>query len=132
MVHEQALATAASTPAAAPPADFNGRWRNQMSSFMDLNVNGSTVTGTYNSASSAAGGSVQGAVTGVTVGDLIALTVLWTQSGSITSWTGQLTEDQDGTSRLRTLWHLVTNIPNDQEAGKFWMSTWAGADDFVR
>jgi hypothetical protein len=102
-----------------------------MASFMDLTVNGSIVTGTYNSASSAAGGSVQGAVTGVTVGDLIALTVLWTQSGSITSWTGQLIEE-GGAPRLRTLWHLITNVPNEQEPGKFWMSTWAGADEFTR
>lgn len=131
MVHEQALDTAASTPAVAPPPDFNGRWRNQMASFMDLAVSGSTVTGTYNSSSSAAGGSVHGAVTGVTVGDLISLTVLWTQSGSITSWTGQLI-DERGAPKLRTLWHLVTNIPDAQEPGKFWMSTWAGADEFVR
>ncbi|MDB5691940.1 MAG: avidin family protein [Alphaproteobacteria bacterium] len=131
MLHEQALHTAALTPGAAPQPDFSGRWRNQMASFMDLSVNGSNVTGTYNSAASATGGSVQGAVIGVTVGDLIALTVLWTQSGSITSWTGQLIDDSSA-PKLRTLWHLVTNVPDDQEPGEFWMSTWAGADEFVR
>jgi uncharacterized protein YndB with AHSA1/START domain len=99
---------------------------------MDLDVNGASVIGTYNSAASAGGGSVQGDITGVTAGDLISFTVLWTQSGSITSWTGQLTEDEDGSSKLRTLWHLVTDVPDEQEPEKFWMSTWAGADEFVR
>jgi hypothetical protein len=131
MAHEVALETAAMTPAAPPAPNFNGRWRNQMSSFMDLVVSNSTVTGTYNSSSSTGGGTVQGAVTGVTVGDLIAFTVLWTQSGSITSWTGQLIEE-GGAPKLRTLWHLITNIPDANEADKFWMSTWAGADEFVR
>lgn len=131
MLHEQAIEIAGLSPRAAPTIDFSGRWRNQMASFMDLAVNGSTVTGTYNSASSAGGGSVQGAITGVTVGDLIAFTVLWTASGSITSWTGQLIDEASG-PKLRTLWHLVSNIPDANEPDKLWMSTWAGADEFVR
>lgn len=130
MLHEQALDTAALTPVAAA-VDFNGRWRNQMASFMDLTVQGSTVTGTYNSASSSGGGAVQGAITGVTVGDLIAFNVLWSASGSITAWTGQLIEE-GGVVKLRTLWHLVTNVPDAQEPLKFWMSTFAGADEFTR
>lgn len=131
MLHEFALEKAALTLESAPPPVFNGRWRNQMNSVMDLSVNGSTVSGTYNSASSSGGPPVQGAITGVTIGDLIALTVLWTASGSITSWTGQLTEE-NGAAKLRTLWHLVTDVPDDNEDDRFWMSTWAGADEFVR
>lgn len=131
MLHEQALQTADKSLAVAPPPDFSGRWRNQMNSIMDLTVHGNTVTGTYNSASSSGGPPVQGAITGVTAGDLIAFTVLWTQSGSITSWTGQLV-DEAGVETLRTLWHLVTNVPDANEPDKFWMSTWAGADEFTR
>ena len=131
MLHEQALHTAGATPALAPPPNFTGRWRNQMNSFMDLAITGSSVTGLYNSASSSGGAPVQGVINGVTIGDLIAFTVLWLPSGSITSWTGQLVEE-GGVQTIRTLWHLVTNIPDDNEDDKFWMSTWAGADEFVR
>ena len=102
-----------------------------MNSFMDLAITGSSVTGLYISASSSGGAPVQGVINGVTIGDLIAFTVLWLPSGSITSWTGQLVEE-GGVQTIRTLWHLVTNIPDDNEDDKFWMSTWAGADEFVR
>lgn len=131
MLHELALAKASSAPTAVRAPDFSGRWINQMASVMDLTINGNVVSGTYYSASSSGGPPVSGAIAGVTVDDLIAFTVLWTQSGSITSWTGQLIE-QNGVEKIRTLWHLVTNVPDDDEDDKFWMSTWAGADEFVR
>lgn len=99
---------------------------------MDLTIQGSTVTGIYNSASSSSGDPVKGTITGVTVSDLIAFTVLWTGSKSITSWTGQLVH-RNGVETLRTLWHLVTDIPDDpQEPKNFWKATVAGADEFTR
>lgn len=132
MLHEQALLTAEITPFSnKPPSDFSGHWENQLGSTMELTVSGSGVTGTYTSVSSATGdkgGPITGPVKGYTAGDRIAFMVLWPK-GSMTAWTGQLV-DVDGELRLKTLWHLVTEIPDASEPKFLWMSTFAGADDF--
>ena len=33
---------------------------------------------------------------------------------------------------IRTLWHLVTNVPDADEPKELWTSTYAGADEFCR
>jgi hypothetical protein len=33
---------------------------------------------------------------------------------------------------IRTLWHLVTEVPNEDEPTELWTSTFAGADEFTR
>jgi len=131
MKHEYALGTAELSPAIAASPDFSGRWRNQMGSFMDLVVADDIVSGTYNSANSAGGPPVTGAIKGSVIDDLITFSVTWQRSGSITAWTGQLVQD-GAAPKIRTLWHLVTNIPDGDEPTKLWMSTYAGADEFLR
>jgi hypothetical protein len=44
------------TPTIAPsPFDFSGHWVNELNSYMDLHINGNTVTGSYVSAVTEAG-----------------------------------------------------------------------------
>lgn len=72
-----------------PPAafDFNGRWLNELGSYMDITVQGQVVSGTYVSAVSEAGGPTPPfALQGSAVGDLISFTVNWGEA--ITSWVG--------------------------------------------
>ena len=97
---------------------------------MDIVVSGSDVTGTYTSASSGAGGPVTGPLKAYVSGDLISFLVLW-PGGSMTAWVGQLVDEQTD-PRIKTLWHLVTNIPDADEPNKLWMSTFTGADEFHR
>ncbi|MEQ1518132.1 MAG: avidin/streptavidin family protein [Usitatibacteraceae bacterium] len=131
MQHETALLLAGPATTANPPTLFGGRWINQMGSSMDLTINGASVTGVYTSASSAVGASVTGSIIGYVAEDVISFSVLWVASGSITSWVGQLVED-GGQPKLRTLWNLVTNVPDQNEPLKLWMSTFTGADEFHR
>jgi hypothetical protein len=129
--HEAALAVAGSATSADPPTLFSGRWKNQMNSDMNLIIAGSGVTGTYTSSSSAGGPPVTSNIIGYVVEDIIAFSVLWETSGSITSWVGQLIEDA-GQPKLRTLWNLMTNVLDKEEPQKLWMSTFTGADEFHR
>lgn len=132
MHHEHALKTAEASKNAFGPVDFAGTWKNQMGSTMDLTVNGSDLTGEYISKTSAepGGGEVRGPIKGFVKGDLISLLVLW-PSGSMTAWVGQYV-DEDGSGTIRTLWHLVTEIPDEHEDDLLWQSIFAGADEFVR
>jgi hypothetical protein len=131
-MHESALETAENTPFNEVAPDFSGRWVNQMSSVMDLQVSGSDVTGKYNSASSGnpGGDPIEGILKGYVAGDLISFMVLWPR-GSMTSWVGQLVEIE-GVSTIKTLWHLLTEVPDAKEPRFLWQSIFSGADEFKR
>lgn len=131
MLHEHALNTAEATANGNGSVDFSGTWKNQMDSTMTLQVSGADVTGTYTSKTSGSGGTdITGPIKGFTSGDLISFLVQW-PGGSMTAWTGQLTGEGES-AKLRTLWQLVTEVPDDNERGYFWQSTLAGADEFTR
>ncbi|OGB23826.1 MAG: hypothetical protein A3I66_20750 [Burkholderiales bacterium RIFCSPLOWO2_02_FULL_57_36] len=134
MLHEEAIRIAESTKNkhGTTPAAWLGRWTNQIGSTMDLEINGSDVSGLYTSSTSGIGhgGEIKGQLKGYVADDLISFTVLW-PGGSITAWTGQLVGD-DVAPTIKTLWHLVTDIPDADEPTRLWTSTLAGADDFKR
>ena len=127
-----ALANANSPGPTTGAGAWQGVWKNQMGSTMDIMLNGTKLSGSYVSKTSAiGGGSVKSDdLTGFVAGDLIAITVLW-PGGSMTSWVGQMVNDVAAPT-LKTLWHLVTNVPDADEPTKLWQSTFAGADDFTR
>lgn len=135
MLHEEALRIAQASPnnpnPPTYPAAWAGRWENQIESFMELTVAGEHVTGTYTSSNNIEDEEpVTGELKGYVSGDLISFLVLW-PGGSITAWSGQLVDDQVNPN-IKTLWHLVTDIPNALEPDKLWTTTLAGADVFHR
>jgi hypothetical protein len=112
--------------------DFNGHWKNELKSYMDIKVNGNNnVTGKYVSAVSGTGGptpstDVQGTVTG----DLIVFTVNW--GSAITTWAGHGIFDASNQPQILTLWHLVLSIADETDPQKQWETVMAGADTFFR
>jgi hypothetical protein len=137
MMHDSALALALNSENAPASrkgaAAWIGRWYNQMGSYMDLKLANDEITAgsSYTTKTSGAGGSLTSKkMCGYVEGDLISLLVLW-PGGSQTAWTGQLVDDVTN-PRIKTLWHLVTEIPDADEPTKLWMSTFTGADEFTR
>jgi len=49
--------------------------------------------------------------------------------GSLTSWTGQLSEDSEG-PYIRTLWNLTRDVEDAKEDDDLWQSIISGASDF--
>ena len=91
------------------------------------------IRGTYTSVTKDAQGNttkVEGQLKGFFAGDLISFLVLW-QGGSMTAWTGQLTGEGEDNPVLKTLWNLVTEVPNPQDQNFLWLSTLTGADEFT-
>jgi len=118
-------------PSQGANVDLTGTWTNQLGSTMVLATSGQSLTGRYRSAVSGGGSTVDGELVGYTDGDLASFVVNWTTPASLTAWTGQLV-DENGRQVLKTLWHLVQNVPDPNEASGMWKATLAGTDDFWR
>lgn len=116
----------------SPNVNFNGIWVNQHESKMTLTVDADgNVSGKYITKVGAPGDEEEFDLKGFATGDLIAFTVNFGKFGSITSWTGQHTENQTGVE-IKTLWHLARNVPDPQEPDNLWGAILTGADNFNR
>lgn len=110
--------------------DFSGTWQNELKSTMTITQTGDSLSGTYNSATSSAGTSTKGKLTGYVDGKIIAFAVHWDDFQAITSWVGQVApKAQPGDPDvLNTLWQMTKAVaPGDE-----WASINAGADTFGR
>ena len=115
---------------AAGQFDFSGHWQNELTSYMDLQIKGDVVTGTYVSAVSDNGGPTPPVpVYGSVAGDLINFNVNWGQA--ITAWIGHGVVD-NGAPQILTLWHLVQTVDDETNPLKQWKTVLAGADEFTR
>ena len=137
MKHEVALSKALSTqnekkPAAAP-SGFDGVWKNQLGSSMDLKIDGANVTGIYTSKKSLKKDAREaiGDIVGFVDDDIISLVVKWRGVSAMTSWVGQIVT-QNKKDSLSTLWHLISNTPEEQEEDLAWAAILTGADIFHR
>ena len=128
MKHEKTLAKTKTVAGAA--FDFNGAWKNQYGSRMELRVSGKALAGTYESTVSSSGTTIRGDLSGFINGDLIAFSVNW-PTAAITSWVGQVIRDS-GNDVIATLWQMTVNIPDSDEPTGLWQSVYAGADRFSR
>jgi hypothetical protein len=129
---EKALALPALGGTPAHAVDFEGTWTNQLGSTMDLKVIGQVVSGKYTSKVSGnnGGGQVKGDLAGFAAEDLISVVVKWDiPSASMTTWVGQVIQE-DGEEVLRTLWHLIRDIPDAEEKDEAWAAVLTGTDVF--
>jgi hypothetical protein len=112
--------------------DFNGHWRNELGSYMDIKVDGNNyVKGKYVSAVSGDGGPTESRdIIGTVTGDLMSFTVNWGEA--ITAWVGHGVFDSDNQPQILTLWHLVMSISDETNPENQWQTVMAGADSFYR
>lgn len=118
-------------------ADFSGKWKNEYSSFMELQISGSDVRGTYTSLVSDTGSPISGSIIGYQAGSVISFTVLWPSNPArITAWVGQLVADERSQvnegERLETLWQMIVNVADAQNPESLWTTIHAGSDHFRR
>jgi len=119
--------------AAEPASDlFSGQWVNDRNSAVTFQLKDGLLSGYYQTALGQPDKSKKFPLTGFVEGDQITFTVNFKGYGSLTSWTGQLTEDAEGDAYIRTLWNLTRDVPDDKEAEDMWNSITSGASDFRR
>jgi hypothetical protein len=115
-----------------PSVDFNGAWNNDMGSQAVLVVKDGEVRGTYNTNVGQPDKGQSFPLIGFVEGDQITFTVNFKGFGSMTAWTGQLTENDKGDPYIRTLWHLTKDIDDELEKEDIWGSVRTGASNFTR
>ena len=112
----------------SPPPLLAGRWRNEHGSVLELTIDGDRLGGTFVAAIGDA--RVSGPISGYVRGDIVAFAVLWPASTrSLAAWVGQLV-DEHGAPVLKTNWHLVLDVPDDEEPSAQWATVLTGADTF--
>lgn len=115
-----------------PVVNFNGNWRNELKSDMELTVdNAGAVTGTYRTGVGVPGATEEFDLVGFASGDLLSFTANFGQYGSLTSWVGQHTM-AGGAERIRSLWLLARNVADADEDKQLWGAVLTGADTFRR
>ncbi len=110
---------------------FEGQWINDRNSAVTLTESGGLLSGHYQTALGQPDKSKRFPLTGFVQGDQITFTVNFKSYGSMTSWTGQLSEDETG-PYIRTLWHLTRDVEDAAENDDLWKSITAGASEFRR
>ncbi len=83
---------------------FAGKWRNERGSVVTLKVNGTQLSGTYQTAAGSPKLTDQFEVVGVVYGELVSFSVAWVEFGTLTAWIGRLDPETD---TISTLWHMV-------------------------
>lgn len=110
---------------------FEGQWVNDRDSAVVFNVTDGLLSGHYQTALGQPDKSKKFPLTGFIEGDQITFTVNFKGYGSLTSWTGQLTTDEEG-EYIRTLWNLTRDVEDADEDSDLWKSITSGASDFRR
>ena len=109
--------------------EFSGSWVNDRGSVVHLFPSNGLVNGFYQTNLGEPDMSQRFPLTGFIQGDPITFTVNVDGYGSMTSWAGQLSEDQHGPF-FRTLWHLTRDIADEMEDANLWRFITAGASNF--
>ena len=113
------------------PIDFSGHWVNELESYMDLTITGTTIKGKYVSAVSNSGAPLPPVdLVGTISEDLISFTVNWGRA--ITAWTGHGVYNDDGDPQILTLWQMVIGIADETNPKQQWKTLQAGSDTFSR
>lgn len=128
--HFASIKSSATAPASS--ANFNGRWRNELKSEMELTVDAAgAITGVYRTGVGNPASTEEFDLRGFVSGDMISFTVNFGKYGSLTSWAGQHTIE-GGAERIKTMWLLARNVSDPNEPKDLWGAVLTGADTFYR
>lgn len=105
--------------------DVKGVWANERGSSVIFIETDGLLTGYYNTQLGNPDPASRFPLTGFLEGDQLTFTVNFKGYGSLTSWTGQISEDAEG-QYIRTLWHLTRDVPDAEEEDDLWSSIIAG------
>jgi len=112
-----------------PPNLFGGVWENDRGSQVTFKAVDGLLSGFYQTNVGQPDKSKKFPLTGFAEGDQITFTVNFKGYGSMTSWTGQMTEDDTG-PYIRTLWNLTRDVEDTAEDDDLWKSITSGASEF--
>jgi hypothetical protein len=115
-----------------PITDFNGIWRNELDSEMEISVGEhGRVTGIYRSAEADENCRGEHELVGFANENMITFSVDFEHNHILTSWTGHFVND-GGVDEIKTLWHLVKSVQEHDLPLEAWGSVYTGSNVFKR
>ncbi len=110
--------------------DFEGVWQNEAGSVVTLQVDeDGGVSGHYQTELGNPDNITRFPLTGFMQGDVLAFSVNFEGFGSITTWSGQMSEDDRGRF-IRTMWLYSRDVAEEDEAEELWRSVVNGSATF--
>lgn len=109
--------------------EVEGMWVNERGSTVTLVETDGLLSGHYNTQLGNPDPKSRFPLTGFVEGDQLTFTVNFRGFDSLTSWTGQMSEDEQGRF-IRTLWHLTRDVPDTEEEDDLWSSIISGPATF--
>lgn len=104
---------------------FSGTWENQQGSRMIIRQSGPAITGIYlTRIGSALAVGHEYPLVGLATDDLIAFTVAWPETKSITAWAGKLVELENSGAELHTVWHIARGTTLTEGGGYRSLAPW--------
>lgn len=113
------------------PVDFNGTWRNQHQSLLELRVDDGVVRGRFESGVGDDGQTLWVEIGGRALGDVITFNAVYREYRTIVTWIGQHTVE-NGVGQILTQWIHATDVREKDEHEWMWYSNRIGADVFTR
>jgi uncharacterized protein (DUF2147 family) len=124
-----ACLSACSADAKDAAHEIAGVWANERGSSVTFIETDGLLSGYYNTQLGNPDPDSRFPLTGFIEGDQLTFTVNFKGYGSLTSWTGQMSKDDNG-PYIRTLWHLTRDVPDSEEDEDLWSSIIAGSANF--
>ena len=106
-----------------------GEWANERGSSVTFIESDGLLSGYYSTQLGNPDPASRFPLTGFREGDQLTFTVNFKGYGSLTSWTGQMSEDTKGPF-IQTLWHLTRDVPDAEEDEDMWSSIISGSANF--
>ena len=120
------------TSSPVPSVDLTGKWKNQLDAVMTLLMDtDGKLKGNYRTAVGRSSDIEEFELIGIVTGDLVTFIVNFGKYGSLTSWVGQVIED-NGKETIKTIWHLTRNVEDSEEEDEIGGSVLTGRENFER
>ena len=109
--------------------DFSGRWTNTKNSVLQLQQNGNSLTGTFDSGVSDGSQEIKAPVVGWANGDRVSFTATYDVFGTVVAWVGQV-RGEPGNPVIDAHFLHETDVKEEDELEGLWASTRTGSDQF--
>lgn len=111
--------------------NFSGKWVNTKDSVLELEQDGNSLSGIFDSGVSDGGQVIKAPVVGWANGDRVSFTATYEMFGTVVAWVGQV-RGEPGNPVIDAHFLHESEVPDSDEHEWLWASTRTGSDQFSK